>query len=95
MYGGNGYGGGDGSGPFGWGQGGDPGNITIGNQQVPPKSGDAKDAGYPWGPNPDLKPKEVASIDDLIKSGQLPYGLDRQQLYKIINHPNVDPKMLS
>ena len=49
MYGGNGYGGGDGSGPFGWGQGGDSQDISVGNQQDPARSGDAKDAGFPWG----------------------------------------------
>jgi hypothetical protein len=48
MYGGNGYGGGDGSGPFGWGQGGDSQDISVGNQQDPARSGDAKDAGFPW-----------------------------------------------
>lgn len=52
MFGGFGFGGGGISGflanLFGWGSGSSKGSPTIGTQQVDPKSGDAKDAGFPW-----------------------------------------------
>lgn len=81
MYGGNGIA------PRNFGSGGDP---SIGTEQPAPQSGDAADANL-YGTYP--KEYQIAGIEDLIKSGQLPYGLNRQQLYKIINYPNVDPKM--
>ena len=62
--------------PADFGSGGDP---TIGTEQIPPKSGDAKDAGFPWGwfnkkkkdtYDPDKK-YEVG--DKVIKDGEVRY----------------------
>lgn len=72
MYGGNGIA------PRQFGSGGDP---SIGTEQPAPRSGDAADAGYPWGSNPDLEDEQEPK-----------YGLSPKEIEKLNNHPNPDPQ---